>query len=94
MLQHRAFLLPTLSLLYLFSWRYARMSNKRQEESSEPVPKAFPSGKNMTELISDSWPGNVLTAARKGSSIHYIGADQPHAATYICHLHACPTVWQ
>jgi len=38
------------------------MSNRRQDESSEPVPNAFPSGKNMTELISDSWPGNVFTA--------------------------------
>jgi hypothetical protein len=38
------------------------MSNSLHDESSEPVPKAFPSGKNCTELISDSCPGNDFTA--------------------------------
>ena len=32
--------------------------NRRQVASSEPVPKAWPSGKNCTTLISDSWPAN------------------------------------
>jgi hypothetical protein len=40
-----------LSLEYLFSWSYARMSNRRQEESSEPVPKAVPSGKNYKRAL-------------------------------------------
>ena len=34
------------------------MSKSLHEESSDPVPKLFPSGKNCTELMSDSCPLN------------------------------------
>lgn len=47
----------------------ARRSKRRQDASSEPVPKASPLGKNLkinyvdyaTALISDSWPVKVWT---------------------------------
>merc|ERR1712038_13656 len=48
-----------LSLANMLIWRWARKSNSRQLESSEPVPNTLPSGKNCTELMSDSCPGKV-----------------------------------
>lgn len=61
----------------MFSSRSARISNRRQEVSSEPVPKALPSGKNWMALMSDSWPANVCTASphTEGS----FGEDLRHA---------------
>ena len=48
-----------LSWLYMASSWSARMSKRRQVASSEPVAKANPFGKNVTALMSLSWPGNV-----------------------------------
>ena len=38
-----------------------RRSNRRQLESSEPLPTTVPEGKNSTLLMSLMWPVNVRT---------------------------------
>jgi hypothetical protein len=50
-----------LDSVYSFNSLYARISNKRHDESSEPVPNTLPLGKNVMALRSDVCPENVLT---------------------------------
>jgi hypothetical protein len=45
------------SLAYLFTCMYARMSNSRHEESSEPVPNALPETQPKVRVIQGKHTG-------------------------------------
>jgi hypothetical protein len=55
---------------------YERRSKILQVESSDPVPKALPPGKNEIEFMSDSWPVNVCVQVPVRMSQAFAAASQ------------------
>jgi hypothetical protein len=66
-----------LDSVYSLSSLYARISNKRHEESSEPVPNKWPFGKNEMAFKSEVCPGKVLMQRSTRTSHSF--ASESHA---------------
>merc|ERR1712130_638083 len=65
-----------LSCEYMLSSWSALISKSLQVASSDPVANAFPFGKNVTALMSDSWPVKVCLQMPSRTSQSFAEASQ------------------